>query len=93
MKYLGVKSRGTRPTPPVERRLVDQTLRRVGQRTGENETLRPGERVAGNYGTVYEAAGFDIEEMTVSDGDGWQTRKNRDSWEDYERRRWVDSLS
>jgi hypothetical protein len=31
----------------VERRLVDQPLRRVGQRTGENEILRPSERVAG----------------------------------------------
>ncbi len=45
--------------------------------------------VAGNYGTVYEAAGFVIEDTVEADGTGWQSRSNRDSWENYTRHRWV----
>lgn len=48
--------------------------------------------VAGNYGTVYEAVGFECDDVTQSDGSGWETRKGRDSWDDYERRRWVYDL-
>ena len=45
--------------------------------------------VAGNYGTVYEAAGFECDDVTQSDGTGWESREGRDSWEDYERRRGI----
>ena len=48
--------------------------------------------VAGNYGTVYEAVGFECDDVTQSDGSGWKTREGRDSWDDYERRRWVYDL-
>jgi len=48
--------------------------------------------VAGNYGTVYEAAGFDCDDVTQSDGSGWTNRDDRDEWADYERRRWVYDL-
>ena len=45
--------------------------------------------VAGNYGTTYEAAGFECEDVSIADGAGWQTRDGRESWDDYERRKWV----
>jgi hypothetical protein len=46
--------------------------------------------VAGNYGTVYEAAGFECGEATVADGTGWTSHgEDRDTWEDYERRKWT----
>jgi len=48
--------------------------------------------VAGNYGTVYEAAGFECDDVTQSDGSGWTNRNGRDEWDDYERRRWVCDL-
>jgi len=48
--------------------------------------------VAGNYGTTYEAAGFEVDDIAVADGSGWTTRDGRDEWEDYERRRWVCEL-
>jgi len=48
--------------------------------------------VAGNYGTVYEAAGFTCDQTTSADGSGWTNRKERDNWEDYERRRWSYEL-
>lgn len=51
--------------------------------------------IGDNYGTVYEAAGFEQEgDAVVSDGSGWTTQdETRDTWADYERRRWVDDLS
>lgn len=45
--------------------------------------------VAGNKGTVYAAAGFELDKVDEADGDGWQYREGRDSWEDYTRRRWI----
>ena len=48
--------------------------------------------VAGNYGTTYEAAGFEVDDIAVADGSGWTNREDRDEWEDYERRRWVCEL-
>jgi hypothetical protein len=45
--------------------------------------------VAGNYGTVYEAAGFSCEKVDTAQGKGWTNREGRDSWDDYERRKWV----
>jgi GNAT superfamily N-acetyltransferase len=48
--------------------------------------------VAGERGTVYEAAGFDEDTVTQATGDGWQSRDGRESWDDYERRRWVCEL-
>lgn len=45
--------------------------------------------VAGNYGTVYEAAGFECEKVELVDGTGWLSRDGRKSWDDYERRKWV----
>jgi len=48
--------------------------------------------VAGNAGTVYQAAGFDCCETTHASGDAWTNRTGRDSWEDYTRRKWVYDL-
>ena len=48
--------------------------------------------VAGNYGTTYEAAGFDIDDISMADGSGWTNRADRDEWDDYERRRWIYEL-
>jgi GNAT superfamily N-acetyltransferase len=48
--------------------------------------------VAGNYGTTYEAAGFEVDDIAVADGSGWTNRDDRDEWGDYERRRWVCEL-
>jgi len=48
--------------------------------------------VAGNYGTTYEAAGFELVETARASGDSWTRRSDRDSWDDYERRKWVDEL-
>lgn len=46
--------------------------------------------VAGNHGTVYEAAGFCCESVALADGTGWLTQgDDRDTWDDYERRKWV----
>jgi len=45
--------------------------------------------VAGNYGTTYEAAGFELDETTQADGSGWTNRNDRDEWDNYLRRRWA----
>jgi len=50
--------------------------------------------VAGNYGTVYEAAGFRCDDVTQADGSGWTSHDGeRETWADYERRRWVCHLA
>jgi hypothetical protein len=57
------------------------------------ETLIAYAGVAGNYGTVYEAAGFECDDVSQSDGDGWTSHSDdRQTWADYERRRWVYEL-
>lgn len=56
------------------------------------DTLSAHAGVAGNYGTVYEAAGFECVGLTMADGSGWQNRPHRDSWDDYERRKWEYKL-
>ena len=49
--------------------------------------------VAGNIGTTYAAAGFECVDKTISDGKGWLSQGNdRDTWEDYERRKWLYEL-
>lgn len=49
--------------------------------------------VAGNYGTVYEAAGFECVGVSMADGEGWLSQgDDRNTWEDYERRKWVSEL-
>jgi len=49
--------------------------------------------IAGNVGTTYKAAGFECVETTISDGAGWLRHgDDRDSWDDYERRKWVYEL-
>jgi GNAT superfamily N-acetyltransferase len=48
--------------------------------------------VSGNAGTTYAAAGFDCVETVTADGSGWQNRDDRDSWNDYERKKWVYSF-
>jgi GNAT superfamily N-acetyltransferase len=45
--------------------------------------------VAGEHGTTYEAAGFDCTEVATADGGTWTGRDQRDSWADYERRKYV----
>lgn len=56
------------------------------------DTLSAHSGVAGNYGTVYEAAGFECVDVKMADGDGWTSREGRDSWDDYKRRKWVYDL-
>lgn len=57
------------------------------------ETLSAHAGVAGNYGTVYEAAGFTCEDVSIADGSGWLSQGDeRDTWDDYERRKWVFEL-
>ena len=48
--------------------------------------------VAGNYGTIYEAAGFELKDEVVSQGDGWNTRENRRIVSDFTRRKWEYSF-
>ena len=49
--------------------------------------------VAGNYGTTYAASGFDCVDVAMADGSGWTTHADdRDTWDDYERRKWVYEL-
>jgi GNAT superfamily N-acetyltransferase len=58
------------------------------------ETMLTYAGVAGNYGTVYEAAGFECDDISMADGSGWISHaEDRDTWEDYERRRWVYDLN
>ena len=57
------------------------------------DTLSAHAGVAGNYGTVYEAAGFDVSDVTMADGKGWLAQgDDRDTWDDYERRKWTYDL-
>jgi GNAT superfamily N-acetyltransferase len=58
------------------------------------DTLTAHAGVAGNYGTVYEAAGFECVDVTMADGEGWLSQgDDRDTWDDYERRKWVCELT
>lgn len=57
------------------------------------DTLSAHAGVAGNYGTVYEAAGFECEKVETADGSGWLSQsEDRETWDDYERRKWVSAL-
>ena len=56
------------------------------------DTLSAHAGIAGNYGTVYEAAGAECVKVDKAKGDGWSNRDNRDEWDDYERRKWVWNL-
>lgn len=57
------------------------------------ETMSAHSGIAGNYGTVYEAAGFTCEDVSIADGSGWLSQgDDRDTWDDYERRKWVFDL-
>ena len=48
--------------------------------------------VAGNYGTIYEAAGFTLEKTDQARGDGWSTREGREVVADFTRRKWTYNL-
>lgn len=57
------------------------------------ETLSAHAGVAGNYGTVYEACGFDVGDVRMADGSGWLSQgDDRETWDDYKRRKWVCEL-
>jgi GNAT superfamily N-acetyltransferase len=57
------------------------------------ETISAHSGVAGNRGTVYEAAGFECVDVTMADGAGWLTQgEDRETWPDYERRKWEYEL-
>ena len=57
------------------------------------DTISAHAGVAGNYGTVYAAAGFECVDVTIADGAGWLTQgDDRKTWDDYERRKWVYDL-
>ena len=44
--------------------------------------------VAGNYGTIYEASGFELTKKDEARGDGWTSRENRSTVSDFTRRKW-----
>jgi GNAT superfamily N-acetyltransferase len=44
--------------------------------------------VAGNYGTIYEAAGFELIKKQEAREDGWNSRENRETVSDFIRRKW-----
>lgn len=44
--------------------------------------------VAGNYGTIYEASGFELRKVDEARGDNWNSRENRRSVSDFTRRKW-----
>jgi hypothetical protein len=49
--------------------------------------------VAGNEGTTYRAAGFECTDVSQAEGDGWARHGDgRDTWADYERRRFEYDL-
>lgn len=48
--------------------------------------------VAGNYGTIYEATGFELIKEEEARGDGWNTRENRRTVSDFIRRKWKYDL-
>lgn len=60
---------------------------------GGYETLIAYAGVAGNYGTTYEAAGFEVSDISQADGSGWTSHDgDRETWADFERRRWEYDL-
>lgn len=57
------------------------------------DTLTAHSGVAGNYGTVYEAAGAECRDVRMADGSGWLSQgDDRETWDDFERRKWVFDL-
>lgn len=57
------------------------------------DTISAHAGVAGNHGTVYEAAGFECVDVTMADGSGWLSQgDDRETWDDYERRKWECEL-
>ncbi len=48
--------------------------------------------VAGNYGTIYEAAGFELIKQDEAQGDSWNSRENRKTVSDFTRRKWGCTL-
>lgn len=48
--------------------------------------------VAGNYGTIYEAAGFKLVKQDEAQGDSWNSRENRKTVADFTRRKWGCTL-
>lgn len=58
------------------------------------DTLSAHAGVAGNYGTVYEATGFEVTDVTMADGKGWLSQgDDRETWDNYERRKWTYDLT
>lgn len=48
--------------------------------------------VAGNYGKIYEAAGFRLQKEEEASGDSWTNREGRQRLPDYVRRKWAYNL-
>lgn len=48
--------------------------------------------VAGNYGTIYEAAGFRLIKQDEAQGNSWNSRDNRRTVSDFTRRKWRYTL-
>jgi hypothetical protein len=45
--------------------------------------------VAGNAGTIYAAAGFELVREEKAQGDSWQSREGRSAVDDFIRRKWI----
>lgn len=52
------------------------------------EVIQAHAGIAGNHGTVYEAAGFDLVKEKEEKTNTWESREGRDSYGEYTRRRW-----
>ncbi|WP_423743926.1 XF1762 family protein (plasmid) [Haladaptatus sp. SPP-AMP-3] len=48
--------------------------------------------VAGNEGTIYAAAGFELVREEKAQGDSWQSREGRSAVDDFIRRKWIYNL-
>lgn len=48
--------------------------------------------VAGNRGTIYAAAGFELVKEEEANGDSWTSREGRKAVEDFTRRKWIYKL-
>jgi GNAT superfamily N-acetyltransferase len=89
---ISISRFGSRPERPANTGSWLIARARDWARLEGYETMIAYSGVADNYGTLYNAAGFEIAAVTEADGESWQSREGRSQWEDYTRRRWEYDL-
>lgn len=92
-KTISISRYAARPDRPANTGSWLIARARVWARLEGYETMIAYSGVADNYGTVYEAAGFEIGRVSQADGDSWTSREGRSEWDDYTRRRWEYDLT